>query len=55
HEMVKVKVQDSADVNVKELANEAAGRLDAEFVQAIGRRFVLYKESGDNKTIELPR
>ena len=55
HEMVKVKVQDSADVNVKELANEAAGRLDAEFVQAIGRRFVLYKESEDSKTIELPR
>ncbi|MBR0139134.1 MAG: ribosome assembly RNA-binding protein YhbY [Firmicutes bacterium] len=55
HELVKVKVQESCGLDVKELANEAAGKLNAEFVQAIGRRFVLYKENKDKKTIELPR
>ena len=55
HEMVKVKVQDNAEVNIKDLANEAAEKLGAEFVQAIGRRFVLYKESPDNRQIVLPR
>lgn len=55
HEMVKVKVQDNADVNIKEIANEAAEKLGAEFVQAIGRRFVLYKENPENKQIFLPK
>ena len=39
----------------KETANEIAEKLDAEFVQAIGRKFTLYRESKDNKQIELPR
>jgi RNA-binding protein len=37
------------------VANELADELGAEFVQAIGRKFVLYRESKDNKQIELPR
>ncbi len=32
-----------------------AEKLKAEFVQAIGRKFVLYRESKDNKQIELPK
>ena len=55
HEMVKVKIQEGVELDPKEAANDAAIRLDAEFVQAIGRRFVLYRENKDNKQIELPR
>ena len=36
-------------------ANEAAEALKAEYVQAIGRKFVLYRESRENKQIELPK
>ena len=54
-ELVKVKMHESCSLDPKDVANEIAGRLGAEFVQAIGRRFVLYRESKDNKTIVLPR
>ena len=54
-ELIKVKMQESCSLDPKATANEIADRLGAEFVQAIGRRFVLYRESKDNKTIVLPR
>ena len=54
-ELVKVKMQESCSLDPKTTANEIADRLGAEFVQAIGRRFVLYRESKDDKTIVLPR
>ena len=54
-ELVKVKIQDGSVLDPKETASMLAERLGAEFVQAIGRKFVLYRESKDNKQIELPR
>lgn len=54
-ELVKVKIQEGCTLEPKEVANQLADELDAEFVQAIGRKFVLYRESKDNKKIELPR
>lgn len=54
-ELVKVKMQESADLDAKTVANELADELGAEYVQAIGRRFVLYRESKENKQIELPK
>ena len=54
-ELVKVKIQEGCELEPKTVANEIADRLSAEFVQAIGRKFVLYRESKDNKQIELPR
>lgn len=54
-ELVKVKIQEGCTLNPKETANLIADRLEAEFVQAIGRKFTLYRESKDNKQIELPR
>lgn len=54
-ELVKVKIQEGCLLDPKETANEMAEQLNAEFVQAIGRKFVLYRESKDNKQIELPR
>ncbi|MBO4819452.1 MAG: ribosome assembly RNA-binding protein YhbY [Firmicutes bacterium] len=55
HELVKVKIQDNVELDPKEVANESAAKLKAEFVQAIGRKFVLYRESSENKKIELPK
>lgn len=54
-ELVKVKIREGCLLDPKETANEMAQKLNAEFVQAIGRKFVLYRESKDNKQIELPR
>ena len=50
-ELVKVKLQEGCILDPKELANQ----LGAEFVQAIGRKFVLYRQSKENKQIILPR
>lgn len=53
HELVKVKLQESVIADPKDVANEVAQKINAEYVQAIGRKFVLYKESKDNKQIYL--
>lgn len=54
-ELVKVKIQEGCTLNPKETANEMADKLNAEFVQAIGRKFTLYRQSKEKKQIELPR
>ncbi|MCQ2551562.1 MAG: ribosome assembly RNA-binding protein YhbY [Clostridia bacterium] len=54
-ELVKVKIQESSLLDPKEVCNEVAEKLGAEYVQAIGRKFTLYRESKDNKEIVLPR
>lgn len=54
-ELVKVKLQESCELSPKDVANELAELLKAEYVQAIGRKFTLYRQSKDHKKIELPR
>ena len=54
-ELIKVKIQEGCLLEPKAVAGEMAEKLNAEFVQAIGRKFVLYRESKENKQIELPR
>ena len=47
HELIKVQIQDGSLADPKETANDIAEELGAEFVQAIGRRFVLYRQASD--------
>ena len=47
HELVKVQIQEGSMMEPKEAANEIAEELGAEFVQAIGRRFVLHRRAAD--------
>lgn len=54
-ELVKVKLQEGCDLKAKDVANEVAEKLSAEFVQAIGHKFTLYRESKENKQIILPK
>ncbi|WP_027400440.1 ribosome assembly RNA-binding protein YhbY [Anaerovorax odorimutans] len=54
-ELVKVKIQEGCELQPKAVANDIADKLKAEFVQAIGRKFTLYRESKEKKQIELPR
>ena len=57
HELVKVKIQEGSILDAKPVANELAEMLDAEFVQAIGRKFVLYRQAPEkeDRKIVLPR
>jgi RNA-binding protein len=54
-ELIKCKVLNNSLLDAKETANELARVTNAEFVQAIGNKFTLYRESKDNKKIVLPR
>lgn len=53
-EIVKVNVLNNSSLETKEAAELVANSLNAEFVQSIGNKFVIYKESKENKKIELP-
>ncbi|MBQ3108330.1 MAG: ribosome assembly RNA-binding protein YhbY [Clostridia bacterium] len=54
-ELVKINVLETADVTAKEALEILCEEIGAEPVQAIGRKIVLYKESRENKRIELVR
>lgn len=54
-ELVKVKIQEGSLLDAKDTANEVADMLEAEFVQAIGRKFVLYRRAKDDPQIVLPK
>ena len=54
-ELIKVNILNNNDDDRHEVAREIAERSGAELVQVIGKTIVLYKESKDNKQIELPR
>ena len=56
-ELVKVKLQEGCVLDPKEVANELAEELGAEFVQAIGHKFSLYRQAKDKekRKIVLPR
>ena len=56
-EILKVHILETALLDTKETCNEVAAELRAEPVQAIGNKFILYRQSSDKKKrkIELPR
>lgn len=53
-ELLKVSVLNNCLEDPRAIASELAEGAKAELVQVIGKTIVLYKESKDNKTIELP-
>jgi RNA-binding protein len=54
-EIIKIKVLKNSFLDANQVASELAESVMAEFVQSIGNKFVLYRESVDSKRIELPR
>ncbi|MBE5814349.1 MAG: YhbY family RNA-binding protein [Clostridiales bacterium] len=52
-ELIKCVVQQNCELSAREALDELCGRLGAEPVQCIGRRFVMYRESRKNKQIIL--
>jgi RNA-binding protein len=53
-ELIKIHVLEASLLNAKDAANEVAQLTEAEFVQAIGNKFVLYRKSKENNKIDLP-
>ncbi|HZK28086.1 MAG TPA: ribosome assembly RNA-binding protein YhbY [Thermoclostridium sp.] len=53
-ELVKATVLKNSDLNPRQVCEELSLALQAEIVQVIGNRFVLYRQSRENKVIQLP-
>lgn len=53
-ELIKVKVLNNSLLDATSVASEIAEKTNSEFVQSIGNKFVLYRESKKNKKIILP-
>ena len=53
-EIVKVTILETAGLETKETANAICEALRAEFVQAIGSKFTLYKKNTENPQIVVP-
>ena len=54
HELVKVNVLDNSSESAAHAANEVCEALNAEFVQAIGNKFTIYRQSRINPMLEIP-
>ena len=54
-ELIKLSVLKNCFDDPKEIAQVIAERTRSEVVQVIGKKVVLYRESKDNKKIELPK
>lgn len=52
-ELIKVTVLETAMMDTKEACGYVAEKAKAEPVQAIGSKFVIYRESKEHKTIEI--
>ena len=52
-ELIKLRILESCPTTVRETADDIAAKSGADVVQVIGTRFILYKESKNNKTIKL--
>ena len=52
-ELIKCKILETCPTTVRETADSLAEEIGADVVQVIGSKFILYKESKNNKTIKL--
>ena len=55
NELIKVTVLENSDLTPREVSDAICEMLGCEGVQAIGSKFVIYRESKDNKTIVIPK
>ena len=54
-ELVKLTVLENSGEQPRAVLDQICEALDAEGVACVGRKIVLYRESQEKKTIELPR
>lgn len=54
-ELIKGKVLESCELSVREVADSIAEQINADVVQVIGTKFVLYRKNDDEPVIVLPK
>lgn len=54
HELIKVRVLESAPLDRREAAGDLSERTGAALAQVLGRTFLLYKRDPEKPRIELP-
>lgn len=54
-ELIKGKVLESSSLSSKDAANIIADQINADIVQVIGSKFLLYKRNDDQPKIKLPK
>ncbi|MBQ8538260.1 MAG: ribosome assembly RNA-binding protein YhbY [Ruminococcus sp.] len=54
-ELIKGKVLETCELSVREVADTIASEINADVVQVIGTKFVLYRKNEDEPVIVLPR
>ena len=52
-ELIKLRVLETCPLSSRGAADQLANETKSDVVQVIGSRFILYRESKDNKTIKL--
>ena len=52
-ELIKMTVLENSMESPKDVANELASLVDADVVGVVGRKIILYRESVNNKRIEI--
>ncbi len=52
-ELIKLRVLETCPLTSRQAADELSAATKSDVVQVIGSRFILYRESKDNKTIKL--
>ncbi len=54
-ELIKIKVLNNCLEDQNKILSVICDELEAEFVQSIGNKMVIYRESSENKKIKLPK
>lgn len=54
-ELIKAKVLETSDISPKEAANIIANKVNADVVQVIGTKFILYRKNEEEPVIVLPK
>ncbi len=54
HELIKINVLDNSDESADHAARQICEALDAEFVQSIGNKLTIYRQSRIDPTLEIP-
>ena len=54
-ELIKINILNNSMMDTQDVSRELVETLDAEFVQNIGNKVIIYRESQENKEIKLPK
>ena len=55
NELIKIKILENSMLDVRETCGEICNKTGAQPVQCIGSKFVIYRESVNNKSIVIPK